>query len=68
MYFEFPIIGENWCLRHIAAPVAPTKGAAGPAIAGKIYDQIPLTASEVVAAVIGSAMLWERSYMRNSSH
>jgi Zn-dependent membrane protease YugP len=41
--------------------VAPTKGAAGPAIAAKIYENIPLTASKVVAAVMGSAMLRERS-------
>jgi membrane associated rhomboid family serine protease len=54
----------------LAASVAPTKGSAGPAIAAKIYDYISLTASEVVAAVMGSAMLRERSYTtsRNSSY
>jgi hypothetical protein len=53
-------------------PVATTnsKGTAGPAIniAAKVYDNISWTASEVVAAVMGSAMLRERSYTRNSSH
>jgi hypothetical protein len=58
LYFEFHFFGKKWCLQHTAAPVAPTKGAAvPPAITAKIYDNIPLTASAVIAAVMGSAML-----------
>jgi hypothetical protein len=68
MYFEFLNFGEKWCRQYIAAPVAPTKGAAGPAIAAKIYDNIPLTASEMVAVEMGSTTPQDRSYTRNSSH